>query len=56
MTHDKNENIFAQMLRTMDELEKTAIECGAPAELVRDLPALVAVYWDKAERREPTVQ
>jgi hypothetical protein len=39
------------MLRIMGELERVAAELDAPAELIRDLPGIVAIYWDK--QRQP---
>jgi len=34
-------------MRLVDELERTAAEYDAPNELIRDIPALAAVYFDK---------
>jgi len=43
-------------MRLVDELERTAGEYDAPNELIRDIPALAAVYFDKeAARTYPTI-
>jgi hypothetical protein len=48
------ENTFTKMWRIMDELERVAAELDAPPELIHDLPAIVAIYWDR--QRQPAVQ
>ena len=42
-----HENTFTKMLQIMDELERVAAELDAPPELIRDLPAIVGIYWDR---------
>ncbi len=46
-----HENTFTKMLQIMDELERVAAELDAPPELIRDLPAIVGIYWDR--QRQP---
>ncbi len=50
------EHSLRRYMRLVDELERTAGEYDAPNELIRDIPALAAVYFDKeAARTYPTI-
>ncbi len=47
---------ITKMLRVMDELERVAAELDAPAQLIHDLPAIVAIYYDGDQHRPVALQ
>jgi hypothetical protein len=50
------ENTITKMLRIMDELERVAAELDAPAQLIHDLPTIVAIYYGGDQCRPVALQ
>jgi hypothetical protein len=50
------ENAFQRYMRLVDELERTALEYNAPREMIGDIPAFAALYFDRLNEGSRTTR